>query len=67
MYATCPGCLTQYHHSRLIPSNQVAPELGKVYTILCSVCGGVFHVEFVPQRRRFFGLRKAGIKVVEKN
>ena len=33
MYAYCPGCRTGYHHSRLIPSNELMPELEKEYTI----------------------------------
>jgi hypothetical protein len=67
MYAQCPACLTQYHHSRLIPSNEMTPQLGREYTILCSVCPTTFHVEFVPQPRRFFGLLKGGIHVVTRD
>jgi hypothetical protein len=64
LYATCPNCLTKYHHSRLIPPNELTPELEKEYTITCSVCLTTFHVEFVAQPRRFFGLLKAGVRVV---
>jgi hypothetical protein len=67
MEAQCPGCYTSYHHSRLIPSNELTPQMNREYTILCPVCGYTFHVEFVPQKRHFFGLFKAGIKVVPRD
>ena len=63
MYAYCPVCLTGHHHSRLIPSNELMLELEKEYTIVCAVCRTIFHVKFVAQSRRFFGLIRGCIQV----
>ena len=54
-YVGCPNCRVKYPAEKLYSETHDRPEPGKVYTVVCSLCGQQFDVRF--QRRWPWPLR----------
>ena len=56
-YVGCPGCGVKYPLKQLYHHTHDRPSQGKLYTVVCAVCGQQFDVGFRTRWRGLLPLR----------